>query len=270
MRGPGTCCRSTASSIVGAPASAITPATGSGSGTSVAVLSVIVPAIEVDLELRRCLDSIRLALPDPEQCEIVLVLPERCVAAATQAFADVRVLSESRPSVYAAMNDGVAASTGRYLYFLGKDDILLQSAREVMRLLISDAPSVVFADVYWGLDGVLSTRSSRFGILLRNVCHQGIVYSREAVVRHGPYVRRFRARADQLLNIRVLWDPALRARARYVSLPLAWYAATGLSSTFPDRCFYRIQPAIIRRYLGPVAAGAWRAYKWLRPEKGMR
>lgn len=234
------------------------------------MLSVIVPALVVDLELRRCLDSVRLALPDSRQCEIVLVLPASYLSAGLEAFPRVRVVAESRPSVYAAMNDGVTASTGRYLYFLGKDDILLPSVRDVVRLLILEAPSVVFADVYWGAKGVRSTHSSRWGILLRNVCHQGIVYSREAVVRHGPYVRRFRVRADQLLNIRVLWDPLLRARARRVRLPLAWYAATGLSLAVPDRSFYRAQAAIIRRYLGPVAAGAWRAYKWLRPENGMR
>lgn len=233
------------------------------------LLSVIVPALQVDLELRRCLDSVRLALPDAQACEIVLVLPARHLEAARQAFPDVSVLAESRASVYAAMNDGVKASSGRYLYFLGKDDILLPSASEVMRRLASDAPAVVFADVYWGSDGVRSTRSSRWGILLRNVCHQGIVYSREAIDRHGPYVRRFRVRADQLLNIRVLWDASLRARALHLRLPLAWYAATGLSFTTPDRNFYRVQATLIRRHVGPLAAGAWRAYKWLRPEKGM-
>jgi glycosyltransferase involved in cell wall biosynthesis len=233
------------------------------------LLSVIVPALEVDLELRRCLDSVRLVLPDSNQCEIVLVLPSRHLAAAAQAFADVRVLAESRPSIYAAMNDGVAASTGRYLYFLGKDDILLPSARDIVRLLLTDSPAIVFANVYWGNAGIHSTSSSRWAILLRNVCHQGIVYSREAVLRHGPYVRRFRVRADQLLNIRVLWDASMRARARHVPLPLAWYAATGLSFTTVDRTFYRTQPAIIRRYAGPLAALAWRAYKWMRPEKGM-
>jgi glycosyltransferase involved in cell wall biosynthesis len=255
---------------VHAPVSAVpSAAANSGGGLTAPVLSVIVPAIEVDLELRRCLDSVRLALPDAKQCEIVLVLPARQLSAAIQAFPDVRVLAESRPSVYAAMNDGVTASTGRYLYFLGKDDILLPSAKEVVKRLISEGPAIVFAHVYWGSDGVRSTHSSRWGILLRNVCHQGIVYSRESVVRHGPYVRRFRVRADHLLNIRVLWDPTLRARALHVKLPLAWYAATGLSFTTPDRNFYRIQATIICRYLGPLAAGVWRAYKWLRPEKGM-
>jgi glycosyltransferase involved in cell wall biosynthesis len=270
MPGPGSCCKSTASSIVSAAHSgAVADVARDGGGIPVPVLSVVVPALEVDLELRRCLDSVRLALPDSHECEIVLVLPARLVNTAAAAFPAVRVVAESRPSVYAAMNDGVAVSRGRYLYFLGKDDILLPSAREVVRLLIAQAPAVVFANVYWGNRGVCSTRSSRWGILLRNVCHQGIVYSREAIVLHGPYVRRFRVRADQLLNIRVLWDASLRGRTRYVPLPLAWYAATGLSLTTPDKNFYRVQATIIRRYLGPVAAGLWRAYKWLRPEKGM-
>lgn len=261
-----------ASSIVSAPFSAVRPKAASGGSGELEgpLLSVILPALEVDRELQRCIDSVHLALPDASQCEIVLVVPARHVLAAQRAFAGVRVLAESRPSVYAAMNDGVAASTGRYLYFLGKDDILLPSAREIMRLLTSASPAIVFADVYWGTAGLRSTSSSRWGILLRNVCHQGIIYSREAVIRHGPYVRRFRVRADQLLNIRVLWDDSLRAYSHRVKLPLAWYAATGLSFTMPDKKFYMVQPAIIRRYAGPLAACAWRVYKWLRPEEGMR
>ena len=250
-------------------AAAATPA-GGVTGAGRPLLSVIIPALAVDPQLRRCLAPVRLALPDPRQCEIVLVLPARHLHAAAQAFPEVRVLAESRPSIYGAMNDGVTASTGRFLYFLGKDDIVLPSIREAVQLLIAEAPAVVFADVYWGSDGVRSTRSSRWGILLRNVCHQGIVYSREAVIQHGPYVRRFRVRADHLLNIHVLWDASLRVRSRQLRIPLAWYAATGLSFNLPDRNFYRVQATIIRRYAGPLAACAWRAYKWLRPEKGMR
>lgn len=237
---------------------------------SAPLLSVIVPALDVDLELRRCIDSLRLALSGADRCELVLVLPGRYVADARRVFPNALVVAESRAGVYAAMNDGVSASTGRYLYFLGKDDILLPTMADVVGVLATESPSIVFADVYWGAEGVRSTRSSRWAILFRNVCHQGIVYSREALVRHGPFVRRFRVRADQLLNIRVLWDESLRNRARYLQVPVVWYAAEGLSFTTPDRVFYRVQPAIIRRYVGPVVAWAWCAYKRLRPEKGMR
>jgi glycosyltransferase involved in cell wall biosynthesis len=236
-------------------------------GAAMPLLSVIIPALEMDLELRRCLDSVRLALPDATQREIVLVLPARHVAAAAAAFPEVHVLAESRAGAYAAMNDGAAASTGHYLYFLGKDDILLPAAQELTRVLADERPAAVFTDVYWGTKGVHHGSTSRLKILLRNVCHQGIVYSREVFASHGPYLRRLRVRADHLLNIRLLQDRALRPRIRYLDLPLAWYAGTGLSSRVPDATFYRIHSTIIRRYLGPVPAWAWHIYRRWRPEK---
>jgi glycosyltransferase involved in cell wall biosynthesis len=234
------------------------------------LLSVVIPALSASLELRRCVDSIRLALADQATFEILVVVPSPQVQAATERLEGVRVLAESRPSVYAAMNDGVAASKGQYLYFIGLDDILLPTAREVLKLLVRESPSVVFADVYWGDKGVHRTDSSRWAILWRNVCHQGIFYSRDVLLRHGPYVRRFKVRADQLLNIRILWDPSLRQRACVLRVPVAWYAGSGLSSVSADRLFYKVQPVIIRRYMGAFWAQVWRTYKRIRPEKGMR
>ena len=228
------------------------------------VLSVIIPALAVDLELRRCVGSVRLALSKFDLWELVLVLPASQEAEAIESFRDAVVLVESRPNVYAAMNDGVAASTGRYLYFLGKDDILLPSAREIFQRLAYESPAAVFADVYWGARGVRRGRPSRWKILFENVCHQGIVYSREAITAHGPYLRRFRTHADHLLNIRLLWDVNMRQSVRYTSVPVAWYAATGMSSNTFDGNFVRVQPAIIRRHLGPVVACVWRLFKWFR------
>jgi hypothetical protein len=232
-------------------------------------LSVIVPAVELGLELHRCIDSVRLALADQLKFEILVIVPRRLVEPALVQLTGVKVLAESRPSVYAAMNDGVRASSGRYLYFIGLDDILLPTFSAAIRLMQDENPSVIFAEVYWGGRGTRSTHSSRWAILLRNTCHQGIIYSREAVERHGPYVRRFKVRADQLLNIRILWDESLRTRARLLRVPIAWYAASGLSSRVADRLFYRVQPAIIKRYAGGFWAAAWFIYKRIRPEKGM-
>jgi hypothetical protein len=226
-----------------------------------------VPALHVDAELRRCLDSVRLALPDAADCEIVLVVPARLVERARACFPHACVLAESRPSVYAAMNDGVAASTGRYLYFLGQDDVLLPVAAEALQMLAAQRPYVLFADVYWGADGLRRGRTSRWRVLFMNVCQQGIVYSREAVLANGPYLRRLRVQADHLLNIRALWNPEARGRVAYLPRPLAWYAATGLSFRTRDAVFHRVHPAIIGRYLGPVAACLWRLYRRLRPEK---
>lgn len=242
---------------------------GRGAAPDAPMLSVIIPALQVDLELRRCVDSVRLALP-AEQREIVLVVPAGQLEAA-RGLEDVRVVIETRRGgVYGAMNDGAAASRGAYLYFLGKDDIVLPSAREALELLATGRPSVLFCDVYWGDAGVRSGRPWKWLVLFYNVCQQGIVYSRESWLRHGPFLRRLRVQADQLLNIKILWDP-VRGEVRYLRKPLAWYAATGVSFAKRDAVFYRIHPAIVRRYLGPVVAWIWREYVKVRrgpPEKG--
>lgn len=233
------------------------------------LLSVIIPALEVDLELRRCIDSVRLALPPGQVCEIIVVLPPARAQTAA-ALADVRVVRETRRGVYGAMNDGVAASRGSYLYFLGKDDILLPTAREALAVLASARPGLLFCDVYWGDEGVRSCRPSKWLVLFNNVCQQGIIYSREAVLRQGPFLRRLRVQADHLLNIKALWDPTC-GPVRYLPQPLAWYAATGLSFAKRDALFYRLHPAIVRRHLGPVVACLWRLYAGARvgpPKEG--
>jgi hypothetical protein len=231
------------------------------------LLTVVIPALTVDAELRRCLMSVRLVLPDAAECEIVLVVPAHQLAAAAGAMPDAVVVAESRPSVYAAMNDGVKASTGRFLYFLGKDDIVLAGMRDAMDMLKSAAPAVLFCDVYWGGAGVHRGRPSRWKILFRNVCHQGIIYSRQAVLKHGPYLRRMRVQADHLLNIKLLWDAAMAGKVPYLRIPIALYAATGYSRFARDRLFYRLHPTIIRRYLGLPAACIWRVYKKMRPDR---
>ena len=233
------------------------------------LLSVIIPALRVDLELRRCVDSVRLALPPEHPWEIIVVLPPGQLQAAGE-LQGVRVVAETRRGVYGAMNDGVVASRGRYLYFLGPDDILLPAVRDALRLLATEQPSALFCDVYWGGEGVRSCRPSKWMVLFYNVCQQGIIYSREMVQRHGPFLRRLRVQADQLLNIKMLWDPE-RGRVAYLRKPLELYAADVLSFAKRDAVFYRIHPAIVRRYLGPVVAWLWREYVKIRrgpPQQG--
>lgn len=158
------------------------------------------------------------------------------------------------------MNDGAAASRGRYLYFLGQDDIVLPTMRRVLALLAS-APVAVFCDVYWGDRGVVSGRPSKWRVLGRNLCHQGIIYARATFERHGPYLRKMRVQADHLLNIRVLWDPAPPGGMCYIDKPLVWYSGTGFSETQRDPVFWRLYPTVMRRYVGRWAACALVMYR---------
>lgn len=218
-------------------------------------LSIVIPALEADTELRRCVDSVRIACGDRVRCEVLVVVPMHSVQATRAMLPLERIVIERRPGIYGAMNDGIEASTGRYLYFLGKDDIVLPRFDDVIRILEEQSPAALFFDVYWGTSGVFSGRPSRWRVLVRNLCHQGIVYSREAISSYGPYVRKMRVQADHLLNIRLLWDRGVARKFAYLGLPLVWYSGTGFSvKTARDPVFWRLYPLTLRRYVGSWAA----------------
>lgn len=219
------------------------------------LLSVIIPAFTVDIELRRCVDSVRIACPDAQRCEIIVVLPARELKRIDRLSIGECFIAEKHPSIYGAMNSGVTASTGRFLYFLGKDDIVLPRFREALNALETDSPSALFFDVLWGTAGILSSRPSRWKIIKRNLCHQGVIYSRDAICKFGPYVRRMRVQADHLLNIQLLWDSEQARRFKYLPLPLAWYSDAGFSSQDArDPTFWRLYPLILEKYVGKWAA----------------
>ena len=227
-------------------------------------LSIIVPALAVDNELRRCILSIELALAGAPSHEIVLVVPARQVADAQQAFPACSVHADTRKGIYAAMNDGARFSRGRYLYFIGKDDILLPTAADALALLVAHQPTALLCDVYWGDRGIYHGKPSRLLLLGRNVCHQGIIYSREMFDKHGPYLRRMTLQADHLLNLKILWDRTI-TRPLHMARPLAWYSGSGFSVVRgADPVFWRLYPTVMRRYVGHWAAAALLTYRALR------
>jgi glycosyltransferase involved in cell wall biosynthesis len=233
------------------------------------LLSIIIPAIKADIELRRCIDSVRLACgPDPRRCEIVVVTPIEEVAVAKGYVEGVSTFTaETRRGIYAAMNDGIRVSRGRYLYFLGKDDIVLPPFGKMLDQLGKEGGSAAFCDVYWGRDGVYSGRPSKWKVLLRNFCHQGIIYSREVIEEHGPYLRRMKVQADHLLNVRLLWDPRFAPTVRYYTGGRVWYAAEGFSSIARDPLFWRLYPIILKRNVGSLAGVLLSASRWLRGKR---
>jgi glycosyltransferase involved in cell wall biosynthesis len=246
------------------PGAAAEPAAGASFDRP--TISVILPVLAPDPELRRCIDSVRLAFGShSSECEIVIVTPAQHVESIHCEMPGVRVVAETRASIFGAMNDGVRASTGQFLYFLGKDDIVLPPFGDAVLALARRKPAAIFFDVYWGERGVYLGNPSPWRLLTRNLCHQGIVYARETIAKHGPYVRRMKVQADHLLNIRVLHDASLRPRLAYHHGALAWYSGAGFSAvTARDPVFWRLYPVILRRYVGAWAACALVAFRRLR------
>lgn len=228
------------------------------------LLSIVIPVLEPDAELARCMHCILGAIEKMPAPEIVIVTPLRYVAAIAALFPYARVCAEKRRGIYSAMNDGAEASSGKYLYFIGKDDMMLSTLREALTLLDREQPFALFCDVYWGVRGTYSGKPSRLRLLGSNLCHQGIIYSREAFDRHGPYLRSMRVQADHLLNIKILWDRTSASRISYLKRPLAWYSGDGYSMANRDATFWRLYPNIMGRYVGCWAMLLLIGYRMLR------
>lgn len=225
------------------------------------LISIIVPTLVADRELDRCLASIELVCPDRSECEVILVVPAAIAPTVAQTYPAFRVVTDTRKGIYAAMNDGTKAAKGLHLYYIGKDDILLPPFAEALRLLNRVNPVTLFGDVYWGDQGVYSGAPSKYRLIGRNLCHQGIIYARPAFDRHGPYLRRMRLQADHLLNLKILWD-AQGPQSLYLNRPVAWYSGSGFSVVRgADPVFWRLYPTVLRRYVGAWAAVALTLYR---------
>lgn len=230
-------------------------------------LSIIIPVLEPDVELTRCIYCIKAAFIDAQMPEIIIVTPQRFVEKTKDLFPQVVVCAETKKGIYGAMNDGARISQGDYLYFLGKDDIVLPALSSAIVFLKRERPLALCSDVYWGSRGLYRGAPSRMRILIKNLCHQGIIYSREAFDRHGPYLRQMRVQADHFLNIKILWDKQSKSRVQYFSEPLAWYSGDGFSTINRDPVFWRLYPNIIHRFVGTWAACILVTYRKLRSLK---
>src|ERR1700756_1139663 len=109
-------------------------------------------------------------------------------------------ISEPDKGVYDAMNKGIDAATGDWLYFLGAGDTMLNVAANIAPLL-RDGNTVYYGDVYrLDLKRLYDGKFSPFKLAVRNICHQAIFYPAAALKKHR-YNTKYRLQADHNLNM---------------------------------------------------------------------
>ncbi len=139
--------------------------------------------------------------------------------------------------VYRAMNDGLAASAGDYVYYANAGDTLEPGALvEIRRIADSLAPTWLYGQVRFVDERGVATIPPPFDYLMekrqhfsrgRFPPHQGTVVSREALTSIGGFDESYRITADYaaFLRLSLIADPAITHRV------LATFHQGGLSST---------------------------------------
>ena len=158
--------------------------------------------------------------------------------------------SEPDAGLYDAMNKGVRASNGRWVLFLGADDLLVGNLRDITPLL-KDERTVYYGDVYMPKRGVVyDGRFSPYKIMFANICQQAIFYPRGVFESHS-FDTRYRLWADHAFNIICYGDA--RFRFKYIRKLVCQYNDhSGASANTVDSKFQADRESLIRAHFSPA------------------
>lgn len=167
--------------------------------------------------------------------------------------------SEPDHGLYHAMNKGIQASTGDFLYFLNSDDFFCDEnvVADVVNV-IRENPSLdlIYGDVLMQRDGQLTRKSqvpvlNRESLCRRGFCHQALFARRETLTGTGGFSEEYRIVADGDWLAKTL---ASGAKSLHLDRDIATISLSGLSCTSNWR-------EEKRRYL-KANFSPWELFRW--------
>lgn len=156
--------------------------------------------------------------------------------------------TEPDNGIYDAMNKGIAAAKGEYLYFLGSDDTLFN---EQVLHQVADSINLQPADLIYG-NVLMSTSGQRYDgaftyekLLTKNISHQAIFYKRTIFQQLGGYNLKYKLHADWDFNLTCFKNETVQKA--YIELIVAHFTE-GSTSSKPDKTFIQaaLLPAILQ------------------------
>lgn len=185
--------------------------------------SIIIPAYNAAKDIATALGSV--CGQQFQDFEVVVMdgVSTDNTAAIVQSLAEndsrIRLIIQKDTGIYDAMNKGLSQSKGKWIYFLGSDDVLHDDGvlKKIAEFLQKDQ-----ADLWYG-DVLIMPGSRKYGgifssdtLLYRNISHQAIFYKRDIFERVGLYNLSYRKHADWDFNIRCFELPGIRTQHRDV------------------------------------------------------
>lgn len=207
-------------------------------------ISVIIPTYNSGRTIARCLDSIiaqtytdyEVIIMDNSSTDNTL----SAIEGYKSKLAAIHVVSESDEGIYDAMNKGIKIASGKWIYFLGSDDYLID--QEVLskfhqsvskdkvkyHFVYGNVRSPLYGEKY---AGEFNTNT----IVKKNICHQAIFYRKEIFDLVGFYNLKYEVVADYEFNLRCFFHK--KVKHKYIDLIIAHYSEGGFSAMKMDKVF---------------------------------
>jgi glycosyltransferase involved in cell wall biosynthesis len=159
---------------------------------------------------------------------------------------NVRLINEKDNGIFDGMNRGVEYSKGKWLLFLGCDDLLYSDfVLEEISTYLDGTSDVVYGDVMWVPENIPEVGEvTALGHLNRCINHQRIFYERDLFEKHGNYNCVYDVAADHDLNIRFYCNPVIKWR--HVPMFITKYFSGGNSSYKYDLKMWRNWDEVVR------------------------
>jgi glycosyltransferase involved in cell wall biosynthesis len=153
-------------------------------------------------------------------------------------------ISEPDDGVYDAMNKAVSLITGKWVYFLGADDQLLDGFERAIKLL-KDEKTIYYGNVYRPVvDRIYDGEFSAYKLACRNICHQSIFYPRYVWDKYS-FDLKYPIFADYELNLKCFGDADIKFK--YIPVTIAIFSDEGgISRTRGDVSFEKAKLSIIK------------------------
>ena len=159
----------------------------------------------------------------------------------------ISIIYQKPNGIYNAYNKGIENAKFDWLMFFGQDDIILPSLAFIFvsrNLIDSD---LIVNPVVFGDNGVLYPIKNYLGLILKNWCHQGVIY-RKGVFKDRLYNQKYKIQGDHEFNIYA----SKNFRIKYSSVVVSYFSTSGTSQTFTDQIFKQEMHSIIKNNFGFV------------------
>lgn len=220
------------------------------------ILSVVIPVYNCEKTLNRLIDSI--LNQDYEGIEIIVVnggSKDKSQAILEEYGNKIDVLiSEPDRGIYDAMNKGIKASTGDYIFFLGGDDYFVSGGVDKFVNCISDnvVESLIAIPVF--IDGVRKIMPD-LSLPVPILHHQGVVFNAHILKSNELlYSDKYQIHADFDLILRYVCEFGVL----FVDAPLCSFTSGGTSSNGKN-CLISIKElvSIYFKYDGKFLSTKW-------------
>ncbi|MGC8751804.1 glycosyltransferase family 2 protein [Hydrotalea sp.] len=162
-------------------------------------------------------------------------------------------ISEKDEGIYDAMNKGIDLAKGEWLYFMGSDDVLMDSfvLEKIFNILSKSDIDYLYGNVLFKGQNIIYDGIFNIDKLLfeKNICHQSIFFKNSLFSKIGYFNLKYKLWADWDFNIRCFKSNCIKLS--YCDVTIAVYNdISGQSSKNEDEIFLRELPLY---YLNKIA-----------------